>query len=181
MRRTREPTRRFARRRAARLLLGAGALLLGLVGGAAHALKSDADQPINIRARNVEVNEKTGVSVYRGNVVLTQGSLRVEADRLEVTLRDGRAHLIRAWGDPVRMQTRTDKGEDLRARAGRAVYRASARRIDLHDAVELHRDGEVVRGGAVHYALDDQTFTAAGNGDEQVTVVIPPAKPGPVR
>jgi lipopolysaccharide export system protein LptA len=145
------------------------------------ALKADAEQPINIRARSVEANEKTGVSVYNGNVIATQGSLRLEADRVEVTLRDGRTDLIRAWGQPVRLQTRTDNGEEIKARAARAVYRASTRRIELNGNVELKRDNDVLTGAVVRYGLDDQTFSAQGNGDGQVSAVVQPAKPESAR
>lgn len=147
-----------------------------LLGSPAYALKSDADQPISIRAHNVEANERTGVSVYRGNVVLTQGSLRIEGDRLEVTLRKGEAELIRAWGKPVRLRMRTDRGEEIRAAAQRAEYHARSRKIDLYRDVELHRDGDVFTGGVVHYALDDETFVAEGGDGGQVSAVIQPAK-----
>ncbi len=167
-------------RRSARLLIGVVAMMLGMACSVAHALKSDADQPMNIRARSVEANEKTGVSIYRGNVVAMQGSLRLEADRLEVTVRDGRMTLARAWGQPVRVQSRSDKGEELKARAARAVYRASERRIDLYDNVEINRDRDVFTGAVAHYALDDQTFVAEG-GDGQVSAVIQPARPEPAR
>lgn len=150
------------------------AILLSLA-PAAHALKSDAKQPINIRANQIEANEKTGVSIYRGNVVLTQGTLRIEADRLQVNTQDGRTEQIRAWGKPVRMQNKSDKGEQLRARAAEVLYRVSARRIDLTGSVELMREDDVFTGAVVHYALDDQTFSAQGDG-EQISVVIQPSK-----
>lgn len=155
------------------------ALALGLIGalsvGNAHALKSDAEQPINIRAKHVDANEKTGVAIYRGNVVLTQGSLRLEAERMEVTTRDGRAQLLRAWGNPVRLRARSDKGEDLRAQANRTEYHASARRIDLYERVSLKRDADVVNSAVIHYQMENGTFTAEGGNDGQVTAVIQPA------
>lgn len=159
-----------------RLLLHCFVLAALVVSVQAHALKSDADQPINIRARSVETNQKTGVSVYRGNVVMTQGSLRIEADRLEVTLHHGQTELIRAWGKPVRMRNRTDAGEDIRASAARIEYHGTERRIDLFDNVELHRGADVFTGAVVHYLLDAQTFTAEGGVDGQVSATIQPAK-----
>lgn len=162
-------------------LVLAVALAASMMASGVMARKSDAEQPINIRAHNVEVNEKTGVSVYTGNVVATQGSLRLEADRVEVTLRDGRTDLIQAWGQPVRLQTRTDNGEDIKTRAARAIYRASARRIELYGNVELKRDNDVLTGAVVRYALDDQTFSAAGDSNGQVSAVIQPAKPEPAQ
>lgn len=143
---------------------------------AAHALNSDADKPINIRARSVEANQKTGVSVYGGDVVMTQGSLRIEADRMEVTLRDGQTDLIRAWGKPARLVSRTDAGENVRADAARIEYHGKERRVDLYEQVVFRRDADVFNGAVVHYALDEQTFSAEGGDGGQVTATIQPAK-----
>jgi lipopolysaccharide export system protein LptA len=151
-------------------------VLAFLAAPSAYALKSDADQPINIRARRVEANEKTGESVYSGNVVMTQGSLTIEADRLEVILREGQTELIRAAGKPMRMRARTDAGENIRARAARAEYHGKARKIDFFGNVELRRDGDVFTGAVLHYLLDDETFTAEGGDEGRVSATIQPAK-----
>jgi lipopolysaccharide export system protein LptA len=158
----------------ARLLL----LALLVVAPGVRALESDAQQPIDIRARSVEANEKTGVSVYRGDVVMTQGSLRIEADRLEVTLRAGRVQLVRGWGEPARVRSRTDAGEELRGRGRRLEYRAQPRELDLYGDVELRRDGDVLTGAeAVHYSFAHRTFVARGGAESQVHAVIQPAPP----
>lgn len=151
-----------------------GAMLL--CAPAAHALKSDAQQPINIRARSVAANEKTGVSVYRGDVVMTQGSLRIEADRLEVTLHNGRTDLIRAWGKPARLRSRTDAGDDIHASAARVEYRATAGQVDLYDNVAIERGADQFTAAVVHYLIEQQTFTAEGGDGNQVTATIQPAK-----
>lgn len=143
----------------------------------AQALKSDAQQPINIRARSVAANEKTGVSVYRGDVVMTQGSLRIEADRLEVTLHNGRTDLIRAWGKPARLRSRTDAGDDIHASAARVEYRAKAGQVDLYDNVAIERGADEFTAEVVHYLIEEQTFTAEGGDGSQVTATIQPAKP----
>jgi lipopolysaccharide export system protein LptA len=157
------------------------ALLLALVVFASpvtHARKDDADQPVNVRARRVDANEKTGVTTYQGNVVLTQGSLRLDADRMEVTTRDGRLRRVRAWGGPVRFRNRTDSGEEIRGEAGRVEYFASERRIDLHQRVKLTRNNDSVEGAVVRYDLERATFSAEGGDDGQVSAVIQPAKKG---
>ena len=50
------------------------ALCLGFVPAALWALASDREQPITVEADGVEINDRTGVSVYKGNVVIRQGS-----------------------------------------------------------------------------------------------------------
>ncbi|MBI3896706.1 MAG: lipopolysaccharide transport periplasmic protein LptA [Gammaproteobacteria bacterium] len=146
-----------------------------LVSMSAQALTSDAEQPINIHAKNVDANQKTGVSLYRGNVVLTQGSMRLEADRLEVRQREGRADVIRAWGNPVRMKSQSDAGQELNAQAARAEYYANERRLDLYERAIIQRNQDTVTGAVVHYAMDAQTFSAEGGDGKQVTAVIQPA------
>jgi lipopolysaccharide export system protein LptA len=148
---------------------------------AAQALKSDSAQPIRVRSKSVEANEKTGVSIYRGNVVMVQGTLKLEADRVEVTVRDGRTELVRAWGKPVRIQTRSDQGQELRAHAERAEYRGNEQRIDFYGSVELQRDADVFTGAVVHYALGAETFVAESDGDGQVFAVLQPAAPSKVQ
>lgn len=152
------------------------ALAIASTSVVAHALKSDAQQQIKIRANSVEASEKTGVSNYRGNVLMTRGTLKLEADRVEVTIRDGQTELVRAWGKPVRIQMRSDKGENLRARATRIEYRGNEQRIDLYGKVELTRDDDIFTGAVVHYALNDETFVAEGDNEGQVSAVLQPAK-----
>jgi lipopolysaccharide export system protein LptA len=183
MNRASEHTSYSTDRSSARLVIGmAAVVVLSMACSAAYALTSDSDQPISVRARSVEANEKTGISIYRGNVVMSQGTLRLEADRVEVTLRDGITELVRAWGRPARIQSRSDKGEELRARALRVVYYGTeTRRVDLYGEVEIKRDADVFTASVVHYALDDQTFSAEGDSDGQVSAILQPAKPEPTR
>ncbi|BAU47204.1 ABC transporter substrate-binding protein [Sulfurifustis variabilis] len=141
---------------------------------AAFALKSDANEPINIRAASVDANEKTGNAVYRGNVVMTQGSLRLEADRVDVAMRDGRLDRAKAFGKPARLRSLADTGEEVRAHATRIDYRARTRVVDLEGKVWIKRGGDVVTGATARYELDTQRFTARGANDGQVTAVIQP-------
>jgi lipopolysaccharide export system protein LptA len=105
----------------ARRLLVATALLCPA--GPLLALSSDRDQPVAIRARHVEANEKTGVAVYQGRVTLDQGSLHIEADRVEVRRRDGQIESLLATGNPLRARTRPDnQDEDINMSAQRLAY-----------------------------------------------------------
>ena len=52
------------------------ATTLSLLSGLAHALPSDSQQPINIQADSAEMDDKRGVAIYRGDVIITQGTLK---------------------------------------------------------------------------------------------------------
>ena len=53
------------------------------------ALPSDRDQPIRVQADSAELDDKQGVAVYRGSVVITQGSLKITGDTVTLTVGDG--------------------------------------------------------------------------------------------
>ena len=67
------------------------AALLGLllssfwIASAAWPLDSDREQPIQITADSAIRDEIAGETRYEGNVVLTQGSLKITADRLSIS------------------------------------------------------------------------------------------------
>ena len=164
----------MTRARSARRLMAALAALAPL---AAPAATNDARAPVQVRAHKVEVDERTGVSIYRGDVVMKQGSLELRADRVEVTTRDGRLQRLHATGTPTRVRARTAQGEELRASALRAEYHAGKRTLDLYGQVALQRDADVFRGAKAHYDLATDQFTATGNGDGRVTAVIQPPAP----
>ncbi|MDL2424869.1 lipopolysaccharide transport periplasmic protein LptA, partial [Pseudomonas sp. BAgro211] len=44
---------------------------------AAWALPTDREQPIRVQADSAELDDKQGVAVYRGDVVVTQGSMKL--------------------------------------------------------------------------------------------------------
>ncbi len=64
-------------------------LLLACIVGAylpqALALSSDKDQPIEVEADYAELDDEKGVTIYKGNVIVTQGSMRINGDQMTVT------------------------------------------------------------------------------------------------
>ena len=49
------------------------------------ALSSDQDQPIEVAADYAELDDAKGLTIYKGDVVVTQGSMKVTGDELTVT------------------------------------------------------------------------------------------------
>jgi len=52
-------------------------------------IPDDRSQPIQLEASRGQLDQKTGISVYEGNVVITQGSMRLAADRHSHHLHQG--------------------------------------------------------------------------------------------
>ena len=137
---------------------------------------ADREQPMRISARSAELNEKTGVAVYRGNVALTQGEIRIQADLLKVHTRDRRTEFVYAVGKPVKLRHRAADGEEILVFAREVEYHLLRQQITLRGEVKLQQGQNTIRGSVVHYDLSAKSFMAQSgtDADERVTAVIYP-------
>jgi lipopolysaccharide export system protein LptA len=80
----------------------------------AWALNSDKNQPINIQSdhgdflSNTSTNNGTGT--YTGNVVITQGSIRITADKAVLHMSNGEIQTADITGTPATFQQQPDSG-----------------------------------------------------------------------
>jgi lipopolysaccharide export system protein LptA len=150
-------------------------LLMSLILPSAMALENDRAQPLNVRAASVDLNQKSGVAVYRGNVVLTQGRLRLEADRVEVRTEKRRAQTVTATGTPVRFRGIDEDENELNGSARQVVFHAATREIQFRGDVQLRQGTDQFHADTAHYTLDDGNLTAHGAGaDGRVHAVLHP-------
>lgn len=78
----------------------------------ALALENDSEQPVYIDSDNAIYDEKTEVSTYTGKVVATQGSIRIDADKLVVYLKDGNVVKLVATGNPSKFEQLPGVGKE---------------------------------------------------------------------
>src|SRR5258706_5001009 len=82
--------------------------LLAILSTVASGEKGDRDKPINITAdRGFEDNKKQE-AIFEGNVLLTQGTLRVDADRIVVRRDKEGFDFAKATGNPARFRQKRD-------------------------------------------------------------------------
>lgn len=159
------------------------ALLLApwlLAAAPAQALRSDREQPIRVSSDAVDVNQKTGVSKYAGNVVLVQGTLRIEASEVLVYFRNNEVDKVFAKGKPVRYRQRIDgQPQEVEASALRLEYYAAKHRVDLYDQVAFRQGSDVFQSPVVRYDLVTTQMTAEGrNSPQRVhSIITPRSKP----
>ena len=158
-----------------RALLFIAALLIPVGGFAAG---DDRQQPVNLRADRIEINQKNKTSLYRGHVVLTQGTLRLTAARADTRQRGSQVETVTAQGAPVTFRHRpTGAVEYLEGKAGRAHYQVPQRRIDLYENVTMQRGRDMFRGAVVHYDIESRGLIAEGNAEQRVYVALVPRAP----
>ena len=172
---------------------------LGLLPAAVMAMTGDREQPIHIEADSVDIDDKKGISVYRGNVRMTQGSIVLTADtvttyasfvtetkpgaegkkkerQLDKIIAEGKLANYRQLLDSK--DAVTGKNEELRARAERIDYFASEERVVLQRSAYLWKEGSEFSGNVIEYSGREETVKAskAQTGQERVQAVIQPRR-----
>jgi len=157
-----------------------GLLLFAVLPNIALALAEDKNQPIHVQADTVEIDDKKGVSVYRGNVILTQGSIILHADTLTVEHPKRQLQKAIAQGKPAQFQQDLDKkGGQVKAHASTMEYVAGAQVLTLSGKAEVWQDGNEFSGSRIDYDLKTDVVHARSGESERVQVTIQPAKQRP--
>lgn len=142
-----------------------------------EALPEDREQPIHITADQALRDEKQGVTVYSGNVMLTQGTLKIRAEKLTIFHAGPDLDRVVAQGSPAYMEQQPDPEKGLvKARAGEITYYQAEDRIHLQHEAQIEREGNIVNSNSIDYFIDDERVQARSSGDssERVHMVIPP-------
>jgi lipopolysaccharide export system protein LptA len=142
-------------------------LLVCLLPPAARALDADRDQPINIEADKASLNDKTGFSVYEGNVRLQQGTLLFTGNRMTVQLTDNKVDTIVLTGTPATyVQRPQGRDTDQHEEAGRIEYYALDDRVILLEKARIWESGaDEFRSDRIVFSLKSDTVDAGGGGD----------------
>ena len=160
-------------------LLGT-ALLLSLLPVTSSGLTGDRSQPVNIEADRATLNEKTGNSVYEGNVYLQQGTLVLQGSKMTVQLNDNTIDTLILTGDPATYRQRPDgKESDQHAEAGRIEFHAKEERIILLENARVWQSGDKeLRSDRIVFDLKSNTVNAGSNkpGDRVHITLQPGSK-----
>ncbi|MFO7602956.1 MAG: lipopolysaccharide transport periplasmic protein LptA [Gammaproteobacteria bacterium] len=153
--------------------------LLLCVAPLVQALSSDREQPIHIQADYVQIDKKAGVSEYRGNVHLVQGSMEITGELVRVRQTDGALSSIVVKGEPATFQQQPDNQAELvRSQAREMEYQAHEERIVLSIDAEVKQGNQHFAGNRIVYNTRNSSVVAQGDEQQQqrVRAVIVPKK-----
>lgn len=150
-------------------------ILLMLLPAMALALPTDKDQPIDVEADGVDLDDRKGISIYKGNVVLTQGSIVIKADKVTVSQRDDGADKIVAEGRPVtfRQKIGGNKGT-IKGRAKRTEYFANSETVYMIGDAILIQGKDTFKSDRITYDRAKAVVKAGASakGKQRVKVTI---------
>jgi len=150
-------------------------LLMSLAVPGALALESDRNQPIELTADSVDIDESRGASVYRGDVDLRQGTMRLQADVVTVHQEGRRPARIVAEGKPVRFDQQTERGP-VRGEARQMEYEVDSENLVLDGDALLQQGTDNMRSDRIVYDRVRSVVKAgaAAEGKERVRISIQP-------
>jgi lipopolysaccharide export system protein LptA len=150
-------------------------LLLALLSIQALAEKADREKPIEIEADTVTSNDAKKTSIYSGNVVLIQGTLRIKGDKLIVREDSAGFQHGTSYGNPTTFrQKREGKDEYIEGSAQRIEYDGRMDKVQLFTKAWVKRANDIVHGDYIMYDANAEYSEVIGGGPKAAT----PATPG---
>ena len=139
--------------------------------GTANGLESDRRQPLVVIADRSEYSEKLQRQTLTGNVVVTQGSLRIRADKIVIHLNQGALDRVEASGQPADFEQLDDREQRITGQGGRVQYSAVTGQMAITGKAVLTNPRQSLSGERIDYNIDTQAVEAQGD-DGQVKIVI---------
>jgi lipopolysaccharide export system protein LptA len=160
----------------------ASVLLVGLC-HIASAEKADREKPINLEADKVSLDDNQKVSVFEGNVILTQGTTKITAAKITVRQEKDGSQKATSIGKPATFRSKRDGVEEyVDGSAERIEYDSKTDKVELFTNAWLRREKDELRGNYVSYEGSTEFYQAIGGGTTannstapgRVTVVMQP-------
>jgi lipopolysaccharide export system protein LptA len=128
--------------------------------------RDDKKQPINYSADTGDVNYQTKVGNLTGNVVITQGTMTIRADRIKFRQNADNSISATATGNPITFrQKREGTDEYFEGFAQRAEYDGEKDLLELFDRALLKRGQDEIRSNYISYNTKTELFRAEGRPD----------------
>jgi lipopolysaccharide export system protein LptA len=141
-------------------------LCLGGVALPAWAEKADRDKPINFQGDTGGGNAETKNGELAGNVVVTQGTLSIHADRITFRQNPDNSLSATAYGNPVTFREKRDGVDEYyEGFAQRIVYDGQKRFVELFDNALLKKGSDQIRSNYISYDAATESFKAEGRPD----------------
>lgn len=164
-------------------------ILTGLLSPLSFSLPSDSLQPVHINANSAVHDDRKGVTIYTGDVIISQGSLMIKADIVIIHKNENNEiDRIISTGKPAHLQQQPEpEKETVHARGRTIKYFLDGELVQLIGNASLIQEDSTVISEQIDYYIKEQKVKAQGSlalpGSEQdsgrskrVEVVIPPRK-----
>jgi lipopolysaccharide export system protein LptA len=159
------------------LLLAGSTGQAALRAGSGNPLGVNSREPIAVNADSflADLNGDTGT--YTGNVIVTQGMVKLHADQVKVLAPNGRASRMEAQGHVI---VDSPSGQAI---ADAGVYEVPQQVMRLTGNVVLTKEQNVMRGNTLEFSMATGLAKMTAGAPQSATAApgLPPAKPARVQ
>ncbi|TLU66683.1 lipopolysaccharide transport periplasmic protein LptA [Thalassotalea litorea] len=144
----------------------------------ANAAQSDFEQEVVIQAKRQASDLKNKIASYLDDVKITQGSLTITADVVQV-INDpnSQGKSYQAKGKPARFSQRLDDGKLVEIQAQEITYTPLTSTLVIKGNAKVSQEGSQVQGDIITYNMLTEQLTAESLDDSDiVTTIIQPQK-----
>ena len=130
----------------------------------AFAVTGDTDQPIHIESDQQSLDMQGNVVTFTGNVIVTQGTIKINADKVVVTRPGGEQgkEVIDGYGKPATFyQMHYELAKDFVVLTGNAYLQ----QVDSN-----------IKGDKITYLVKEQKMQAFSDKGKRVTTVLVPSQ-----
>lgn len=154
-----------------------------IVSANVFAEAADKDKSIELEADSLTVNDATQTSTYLGNVILTQGTLIMHADKLVVLEDDSGFGTSTATGNPATFTQKIEgKNEYMNGSALRIEYDGRMDKVELFTKAWVRQGKDIMYGDYISYdgnaefaqVLGGEKSESAGPSSGRVKVIMQP-------
>ncbi|MBA3754936.1 MAG: lipopolysaccharide transport periplasmic protein LptA [Nitrosomonas sp.] len=138
------------------------------------AERADRNKPVYLEAdratvEDVKRKEASRVSIFTGNVVLTQGTMRISADKVIMKEDINGFRYATATGDLVSFRQKRDGlDEYVEGWSERVEYDSKTDKIELFRQARLKRGSDEVQGDYISYDMTSEFFKVIGSTERGV-------------
>jgi lipopolysaccharide export system protein LptA len=142
----------------------------------AYSRSEDNQQPIRVEADSLEVRDSDNISIYTGNVKLTQGSLEIHADQLTLYFDDDKTlKLMQMTGSPATFRQLNDNDIRITGEALEMEYRESKSTLLLLDNAKLTQGVNIIESNKINLNIGTNSIEAGSvEPENRVRMLIQP-------
>lgn len=143
------------------------------------ALNSDSQQPLHSESLNQSLDLQKNTTTLTGNVIVTQGSIKITSDKMVITRPDGDNNktIIDAYGKPATFYQMQDNGKPVEGHALHLHYELSKDLVELTGDAFIKQLDSSISGHRINYLVKEQKMQALSeNGKTRVTTILIPSQ-----
>ena len=144
----------------------------------AFALTGDTDQPIHIESDQQSLDMQGNIVTFTGNVIMTQGSIKINADKVVVTRPGGEEgkEIIDGYGNPSTFYQMQDSGKPVSGHSATMHYELQNDFVVLTGNAYLEQVDSNIKGDKITYLVKEQKMQAFSEKGKRVTTVLVPSQ-----